>query len=88
MNAAKLGLEAAADNIANLQTPDFHRQLVQQTSQPGGGVSATTVRAANAGNDLTADVVQQIMSSYSFKANVLSLQTEQETLGSLLNMVA
>lgn len=88
INAAKLGLEASADNIANLQTPDFHRTLVQQSARPGGGVSATLVRDTEAGGDLTQDVVQQILSSYSFKANVLSLQIEQDTVGTLLSLVA
>lgn len=88
MNSAMLSMGAAANNIANLQTPGFHRQLVEQAAQAGGGVSATVTQAPAAGSSLADDVVQQKVASYSFKANLLLLQTEQKTLGSLLDLKA
>ena len=89
MNAALLGMGASAHNIANQQTPGFRRQQVALQSQAEGGVAATLVQAPQAeGDSLAEDLVQQKMASYSFKANVLSLRTGYEVLGTLLDMHA
>jgi flagellar hook-associated protein FlgK len=68
MNAAMQGMDAAAHNIANEQTPDFHRQTVLRTAQPEGGVTVTLSQEAQAGTTLSSDVVQQMVELYTFKA--------------------
>ncbi len=88
MNAASLSLNSAAHNIANLQTPGFRRQLTVQQAQPEGGVSVTLGRAAEAGDALAEDIVGQKVASYAFKANLLTLQTQDRMLGSLLDLKA
>jgi flagellar hook protein FlgE len=88
MNAASLGLSTAAHNVANLHTPGFRRQVTQQQEQPEGGVSVTIGRAAEPGNALAEDIVQQMSAGYSFKANLLTLQTHDRMLGSLLDLKA
>lgn len=88
MNTAMLGMEAAAHNISNLQTPGFRRQQVVQEAQAGGGVAATMAQLPQAGNSLVEDVVQQQVAGYAFKANLLTLKTEQQMLGSLLDLHA
>jgi flagellar hook protein FlgE len=88
LNAASLGLSTSAHNIANLQTTGFRRQITQQQEQAGGGVSVTLSRAAEPGDALAEDIVQQMSASYSFKANLLTLKTHDSMLGSLLDLKA
>ena len=88
LNAASSQLATAAHNIANAQTPGFRRQLVQQTAQPAGGVAVAIGRATDSGDALAEDVVAQMAATYAFKANVLSLKTQDRMLGSLLDLTA
>ena len=88
LNAASSQLATAAHNIANAQTPGFRRQLVQQTAQPEGCVVVSIGRATTTGDALAEDVVAQIAATYAFKANVLTLKTQDRMLGSLLDLSA
>jgi flagellar hook protein FlgE len=88
MNASRLRMDSAAHNIANVQTPGFHRQAVAQEAQPAGGVSAQVTRQPVAGALLAQDLVEQKAASYAFKANVLTLRSERDMLGSLLDLHA
>ena len=88
LNAASSQLATAAHNIANAQTPGFRRQLVQQTAQPEAGVVVSISQAAEAGEALAEDMVTQMAATYAFKANVLTLKTQDRMLGSLLDMTA
>lgn len=88
MNAATLGLKASAHNIANLSTEGFRRQQVTLQAQAQGGVAAELRPAASAGSALEEDIVQQMVMSYAFKANVLSIKAEDERLGTLLDLRA
>ena len=85
MNAAMLSMDATAHNIANAQTPDFHRQTVVRTSQPDGGVVVSLSEAPETGSPLSTDVVQQMVELYTFKANLNVLQVQNNMLGALLN---
>jgi len=91
LHAAQLRLDVSAHNIANADTANFRRQEVVQQTQEGGGVS-TSVRqlpaAQPAGNTLANDFVQQMVASYAFKANLLTLQTEQKMTGNIINTEA
>lgn len=96
MRAAQLTVDTSTHNIANAQTPGFRRQTVAQTAQPGlGGVSAQVGREPEASStasapfsDLAEDLVTQRMGLYSFAANLRTVQTEDEMLGSLLDIRA
>jgi flagellar hook protein FlgE len=85
LNAAQLRLDSAAHNIANTQTPGFRRQQVVLQAQPEGGVQADIAPPAQAGGSLEADVVDQMSAAYSYKANLRTLQVQDEVLGSLLD---
>lgn len=95
MRAAQRNLDTSAHNIANLQTPGFQRQTVEQTAQPGlGGVNTElrqrpTATVADTGGDgfdhLADDLVAQRMSLYSFSANLKTVETEDQMLGTLLD---
>ncbi|PPE67795.1 flagellar basal body protein [Caldimonas caldifontis] len=88
LQAASAQLGVAAHNIANDQTPGFRRQQVVQEAQASGGVQATVVPATVPGMSLPQEVVQQMVASYAYKANALTLQTHQRMVGSLLDTQA
>jgi len=88
MNAASLELATSAHNIANTQTPGFRRQGVARQAIEGGGVSATVTQATAPGESLAEDIVTQMSASYAFKANLKVLKTQDEVLGSLLDIRA
>lgn len=88
MNAASAALGTSAHNIANAQTPGFRRQSTVQTAVPDGGVTVSVTQATEPGESLAEDVVTQIAAVYSFKANVLTLKTQDRMLGSLLDATA
>jgi flagellar hook protein FlgE len=88
LNAASSQLATAAHNIANAQTPGFRRQLVQQTAQPEGGVVVSIGQTAETGESLAEDVVAQMSATYAFKANMLTLKTQDRMIGSLLDLKA
>jgi flagellar hook protein FlgE len=88
MNAATARLGVSAHNVAHAVTPVFRRQEVLQQSQPGGGVTTQVTQASTPGHNLAADLVQQKVALYSFKANLRTVQVEHEMLGSLLDLKA
>lgn len=88
LHAASTSLASSAHNIANAQTPGFRRQLTAQAAQPEGGVRVSLTQAAEAGESLAEDVVQQMVARHAFEANVLTLKTQDRMLGSLLDVHA
>jgi flagellar hook-associated protein FlgK len=97
MRAAQRNLDTSAHNIANAQTPGFQRQTVEQTAASGSGGVNTTLRQApeaqaqQGGGDfanLADDVVNQRISLYSFAANLKTVQTQDDMLGTLLDTKA
>lgn len=92
---AQSGLQAAlqrqsssANNIANQNTEGFRRELVSQQEQSGGGTQTSVTRASQAGSQLPEDMVAQMASSYSFQANLKTLKTQDQMMGSLLDVRA
>ena len=86
MRAAHQGVQVAAHNVANLNTPGFRRQTVELQAEPGqGGVSASLGRAQEEGASLETDAVEQMAATYAFKANVQVLKTEDRMMGALLD---
>lgn len=81
---AQLRLSTAAHNLANLGTEGFSRVQVQASARADGGVEGQVVEAA-AGGGLVEDIVELKLASYAFRANLLSLQREDQLLGRLLD---
>lgn len=89
LQAAQLRLDSAAHNVANMNTPNFRRQEVRQQSvEPQGGVQASLQRSGVEGTSLEQDVVEQMAATYAFKANIATLKTADQMMGSLLNVKA
>jgi len=88
MNVAQTWLQTSAHNIANLNTQDFRRQELTQSTLAEGGVRADVVRADNIGSDLETDMVQQLQARNSFLANLKVFKIRNAVLGSLLDISA
>lgn len=88
LQAAQLRVGAAAHNVANLQTPQFQRQGVAQQARSGGGVAASVQSTGQVGTRLEEDLVAQMSATYSFKANLQTLRTADQMLGTLLDVRA
>lgn len=86
MNAAQAALGSAAHNVANAQTADFHRQLVQQTPVPTGGVATRVAPSPEAGSSLEADMVGLLQSKNAFLANLAVFKADDQMMGSLLDV--
>ena len=90
LQAAQLRLDASAHNVANMNTPGFRRTVVaQEEAADSAGVRATVQRAADEKSvALEQEAVEQIAATYAFKANLKTLQAENQMMGSLLDVQA
>ena len=90
LQAALLRLDASANNVANMNTPNYRRQVVQQeAAADSAGVRATVQRQQEAeGVALEKEAVEQISATYAFKANLQTIKAQDEMMWSLLNVKA
>jgi hypothetical protein len=88
MQAAQFSLDVSAHNIANALTPGFRRQQVVPQTQAEGGVTVTLSQAAQEGDAVAEDLVQQRLSGHLFAANLATLRTADRMLGGLLDITA
>lgn len=90
LQAAQLRLDASANNVANMNTPNYRRQVVaQEEAADSAGVRATVQREQGAeGVALEKEAVEQMSATYAFKANLQTLKTQDEMMGSLLDVKA
>ncbi|MBS0468711.1 MAG: flagellar basal body rod protein [Proteobacteria bacterium] len=87
LQAAQLRLHSSAHNVANLNTPGFRAQQVQQQAVPDlGGVQAQIGQAPQSGVALETEAVEQMAATYAFKANMLVLRKADEAMGTLLDV--
>ncbi len=88
MNAAQQQLNAAANNVANANTPGYRRQEATQKAQPEGGVTTEIQRANAEGAALEADVVAQLQAKNAYLANLSVFKTADRMAGALLDKTA
>ena len=94
LRASSVRLDVAAHNIANVQTPDIRREVVlQQTvgtgqGQEQPGVIVSIGKSAEVGADLAKDLVDSMQASATYQANLRGLRTQNELMGSLLDIRA
>lgn len=87
MSAAQFGLQASAHNIANLNSADFRRQQVVQSTQALGGVRVSIAPAPQPGHAPEADLVAQLQAKNAFLANLAMFRANDRMTGSLLDVV-
>jgi flagellar hook protein FlgE len=89
MNAAQLGLQASAHNIANLSTAGFRReQVVQTEAANGAGVEASLTQADTGGNAIETDLVGLLQGKNAFLANLAVFRASDRMHGALLDTAA
>lgn len=90
LQAAQLRLDASANNVANMNTPGYRREVVaQQEARDSAGVQASLQREQDAkGVALEQEAVEQMSATYAFKANLQSIKAQDEMMGSLLDVRA
>ena len=88
LQAAQLRLDASANNVANMNTPNYRRQVVaQEEAADSAGVRATVQRQQEAeAVALEKEAVEQMSATYAFKANLQTIKTQDDMMGSLLNI--
>lgn len=90
LQAAQLRLDASANNVANMNTPGYRREVVaQEEAAESAGVRATVQREQDAqGVTLEQEAVEQMSAAYAFKANLQTIKTQDDMMGSLLDVKA
>jgi flagellar hook protein FlgE len=88
MHSAMQRLGSASHNVANWGTDGFRREQVSTTTQVGGGVTTSFQSAAAPGDSLAEDMVAQRVALYEFKSNMQVFKTQQDMLGTLLDLQA
>lgn len=86
MQAAQLRLDASANNIANINTPGYRRQVVVQEEAVGSaGVRASVDRQVQEGVTPEQEAVEQMSATYAFKANLQTVKVASNLTGLLLD---
>ena len=88
MQSAMQRLGSASHNIANWGTDGFRRELASTSTGISGGVTTSFQLAPAPGDALAEDMVAQRVALYDFKASMQVFKTEQDMLGSLLDLRA
>ncbi len=88
MQAAQRSLRSSAHNLANVSTPGFRRDPMMQASVPSGGVATSLSRASRAGPAIQVDFVDQLKAKNQFLANLAMFGTNDQILGTLLNVTS
>ena len=88
MQSAMQRLGSASHNIANWGTVGFRREVASTATQAAGGVATSFMAATAPGDSLAEDVVAQRVALYEFKSNMQVFKTQQDMLGTLLDLQA
>ena len=90
LQAAQLRLDASANNVANANTPGYRRQAVAQraVADSAGGRARVGREANGKGVALEQEAVEQMSAIYAFKASLQTIKTQDQMLGSLLDVKA
>jgi flagellar hook-associated protein FlgK len=88
MRAADLMMTTAADNTANLDTPDYHRERVDLTADPSGGVLTGVSQDQDPGVDLAQEVVTEIEAKFLYTANAKAIEAQRDTEQGLFDALA
>lgn len=95
VNTAALGLAVSANNIANANTKDFRAKRLDQEEQAQGGTRPSALRESEAlpapdgsNVDLATEFTQMMEQGTAYKANLKLLETQDQTLGTALDLKA
>ncbi|MDP9174935.1 MAG: flagellar basal body protein [Planctomycetota bacterium] len=86
LQAAQAQLAVAANNIANVNTPNYHAQRVDLVELTGGGVGVSGTSSTGSGTDLATELTNLSQATLLYKANAAVLKTADQMFGSLLDI--
>lgn len=87
-------LDSTANNIANASTKGYQPEQVNFQEQSSGGVTATISKSGlaasteSSGTDLTTEIVNSIQYKAGFDLSAKIVKTNDEVLGTLVNIKA
>ena len=79
-------LATNANNIANVNTQDYNS--IETTLQSENNSVSAVSSLSESGTDLASDLTEQIPIEGGFNAQVKAIKTQEEMIGSLLDMLA
>jgi flagellar basal body rod protein FlgC len=88
LDAARLQLDQSARGIANAQASNSRSQAPAQAREAQVHAEGPAVNAPTAGATLADNLISQKTALYAFKANLRTLQTQDQMLGTLLDLRA
>lgn len=81
INVAQTRLDVSANNIANLSTENFTRKEVKQADTLNGGTNVADIQnATQSGNNLEADMVEQINARNTYMTNLSVFKSNNDML--------
>ena len=99
LQAASLRLAVSASNVANLETDGSAPSHVEAQALPSGGVAAAVKKndpqfearmdraiVGASGTDLIQESIDRSLAATSFEANLATMKTADELLGTLLDL--
>jgi flagellar hook protein FlgE len=86
MTAMSSWMNNSANNVANVNTKDYQSVQTTITNQDNAVVAQSS--QGKSGTDLATEFTDQIALNAGFEANTKPIQTQDEMLGSLLDMKA
>ncbi len=87
LNAFSVRQAVTADNIANVNTPDFKASSVRADDIKGGGVVASAVKGSDP-VDISKEAADLLVNSSLFKANTATIRTVDEMTRTVLDIKA
>ena len=97
MNAAATSVRVTANNVANFRSEDFQASRLDQVDQAdNGGTRATRITASEeqalppggSNTNLERDMVSLIRDEASYAANAAVIRTDNQMMGTLMDMKA
>jgi len=88
IHAATARMAVSAHNVANLNTPDFKASRIRQHGRPEPLGTEVTLEKTEQAPSLTEETVEQLSATSSFKANTVALRTQDEMVGTVIDMMA
>jgi flagellar basal body rod protein FlgG len=87
MHAAQAQMSAAANNIANENTPGYKTQSVDLVNVAAGGVAVAGIVQNNQPVDPIAEIVKLKQAAIMYDANAMVVTVASQMYGSLLNIL-
>lgn len=82
-------MEGIAENVANMYSEGYKNTRTTMKEQEGGGVIVEVQKQNSSGHgvDLTKEIPQSIIAQRGYEANLKTIQTEDEVLGTLIDIL-